>query len=173
MTNVRDGTILYGMMGCGKSTLGEGLAAHLDQPFVDTDVLIEEKFGQTCRALVAAGNFPKQQAQAIVAYSPTFPEVVATGGSVATYPELVRHLARFGVGIFIDVDPDVLEARLPAERIAALNNPQKLSFGGLYRARAEFYAAAADYRLKVPGEEPVGVTLGRIIDLRLFIAAKE
>src|SRR3989344_7390741 len=114
MAELVHGTILYGMMGCGKSTLGEGLATHLGQPFVDTDLLIERKFGQTCAELVAGGSFSEQQAEAITDYSPSSPEVVATGGSVATYPELVQHLARFGVGIFVDVDPEVLEARLPA-----------------------------------------------------------
>lgn len=166
MTELTRGTVLYGMMGCGKSTLCEGLAAQLGQPCIDTDHLIEQRFGQTCAELVAAGNFGEQQAEAIKAYSPASPKVVATGGSVATYPELVQHLARFGVGIFIDVEPEVLEARLPAERIAALNNPNKLSFRDLYRTRAELYRAAADHTLHVLGDEAVDMTLGRVIYLR-------
>jgi len=79
MSGTERGTILYGMMGSGKSTLGEGLAAHLGQPFTETDLLIEERFGANCGELVAAGNFPDQQVETILDFRPTTAEVVATG----------------------------------------------------------------------------------------------
>ena len=169
----QQGTILYGMMGAGKSTLGEGLAVHLDQALVDTDGLIETRFGRTCGQLVAdpVVDFGECQRVTIMAYEPRSPEVIATGGSVAMYPELVGHLAMFGISIFIDVDAAALQERLPAERIAALNNPKGLSFTELYAERAEHYRTAANFTLKVSGAETVDVTLGRLIDLRSSVSA--
>ena len=78
----------------------------------------------------------------------------------------MRHLATFGVGIFIDVDPEELETRLPSERIAVLNNPKGLSFGELYRERAESYRAVADFILSVASGELVEASLTHIIELR-------
>jgi shikimate kinase len=168
MTESIQGTILYGMMGSGKSTLGFGLAEHLGQTFVDTDSLIEDRFGLSCSEIVLDPDrdFGEHQSLAVRAYLPISPEVVATGGSLATYPELVKHLSSFGVGIFIDVDPDVLEARLPAHRIAALNNPKNLSFGELCEARAKSYRNAADLVLKVAIGETPQASLESIIELR-------
>ncbi|HSX53174.1 MAG TPA: shikimate kinase [Patescibacteria group bacterium] len=168
MAGVEQSTILWGMMGSGKSTLGQGLAEHLGQPFVDTDQLIEKAFGVSCAELIASPrkDFGVHQTAAITAHIPTTPEVIATGGSVAMYPELVRHLGQFGLGIFIDVPVGALESRLTSERIAAINNPDNLTFGELCRVRAEFYNAAADRRLWVPGYENEGTTLERLIGLR-------
>lgn len=172
MAEISGGTILYGMMGAGKSTLGEGLAAHIGQNLVDTDDLIEVRFGLTCADIVADPelDFAQHQRQAVSAYLPTEPEVVATGGSVAMYADLVGHLASFGVGIFIDVEAEALEARLSPERIAALNNPKNLSFAELYAERAVRYREAADYTLQVAGTESEEVTLERLIDLRGSLA---
>ena len=164
------GTALYGMMGCGKTTLGKRLALHMKQPFTDTDALIEEKFGMSCADIIAENrDFPACQAAAVLAYSPATPEVVATGGSVARYPNLVGHLGRMTRGIFIFVDPDELEARLPQERIAALNNPDNLSFADLYMQRIPFYQAASDQTLIVPVGEAVSTTLANIIDMRSLL----
>jgi shikimate kinase len=159
------GIILYGMMGCGKSTLGKRLAALLNIKFVDTDELIEQRFGQTCADLIEAGNFDKQQAEVIMAYAPIFPEVIATGGSVASNPQLLQRLAKLGVGIFIDVDPKVLRTRLSKERMATLNNPYGLSFEHLYKERATLYETAALHTLRVDRAESVDTTLYRIITL--------
>lgn len=168
MSGLVRGTVLYGMMGSGKTTLGEGLAAHLDQSFIDTDSLIEERFGMSCPEIVAdqIRDFSSHQAEAILGYYPDSPTVIATGGSVAVYPDLVDHLDIFGVGIFINVDPKVLEARLSSERIAALNNPKNLSFTELYDERSHSYRKAASFILNIRAEETKEESLERLISLR-------
>lgn len=165
------GTVLYGMMESGKSTLGKGLATHLGQTFTDTDELIEHTYGMTCGDIIRNPelDFGRAQSLVIVNHTPSSPEVIATGGSVVMYPEVVSHLKIFGVGVFIDVDPEALEARISPERIAALNNPKGLSFVDLYEERRSFYKAAADLVLKVPGEQMVDATLANLIDLRQSI----
>ena len=39
-----DNISFIGMAGCGKSTIGKALSIKLDVNFIDTDLLIEEKF---------------------------------------------------------------------------------------------------------------------------------
>lgn len=153
----RDSTVLYGMMGCGKTTLGRGLAEARHEQFRDIDELIEQATGLTPAQIIEDPNldFAAIQAQVIQDFAPFADTVVATGGSVAMYPDLVSHLNSFGPGVFINVDPEVLEARLGPDRIAALNNPDNLSFPDLYRRREPFYRKAGQFVLNVsPGETP-------------------
>ncbi len=164
--NLINGTVLYGMMGSGKSTLGGELATHLGQPFVDTDALIERTVGASCKELIDEGTFPGVQMGVVMAHEPTIPEVIATGGSVPMYDRIVRHLRRFGPSIFINVDPEALEARLSPERIAALNNPRQLSFRGLCEARAVSYRTVSDATLEVGPGETAGETFARLTALR-------
>ena len=159
-------------MGSGKSPLGHGLAAHRGETFVDTDTLIELATGRTCKQIIDDPklDFAHTQESTILEFRPDSPHVISTGGSVARYPVLTDHLGQFGVGIFIYVDPEELQSRLTRERIAALNNPNKLSFADLYMERIPFYEAAADARLDVPAGELIDVTQARLIELRASIA---
>ena len=45
--------VLIGMMGCGKTTVGELLAQKLGFPFVDTDDYIESKMGRSIPEIFA------------------------------------------------------------------------------------------------------------------------
>lgn len=170
MIEREQGTILYGMMGCGKSTLGKILAEELSQQFVDTDGLIEADTGLTCSEIIQdpTRDFAVEQSKTIFDYNPVQAEVVATGGSVASYPKLVKHLANYGIGVFINVDPEVLVNRLAPERVVALNNPDKLSFAKLYEARAELYRQAGSFVLDIEAGESIDRSLEKLIDLREY-----
>lgn len=162
------GTALYGMKGTGKTTLGNSLARRKGRPFTDTDTLIERAMKMTCREIIDDPelDFGIVQQATIMAYSPKPHEVIATGGSVAMYPSVVGHLARSTIGVFINVDPTVLEARIGAEGIAALNNPDNLDFYALCERRSGFYRDAARLVLDVPEGETPEDTLERLILLR-------
>ncbi len=43
--------VLVGFMGAGKTTVGHIIAERLGQPFVDTDVLIEQRLGRSVREI--------------------------------------------------------------------------------------------------------------------------
>ncbi len=157
--------VLYGMMGSGKSTLGEGLARHLGFAYIDTDAIITNTYGMTCGDLVQSGKFVDAQLAAILGFEPENPTVIATGGSVAMYPDLVSHLGQFGVGVFIQPSAAELMRRLPPERIAALNNPKNLPFAGLYAERSEHYRRAARYTIEIADGEAYEHSLSNLIKL--------
>ena len=53
-----DAVILVGLPGSGKSAVGRALAARLDRPFIDLDLLIERRTGHAPAALIASEGEP-------------------------------------------------------------------------------------------------------------------
>lgn len=175
MINALTSTVLYGMKNAGKTTLGEGLALHLGQPFVDTDRLIEEEHHEryggelTCEDIIrgkSSAFFQALQAEVVLAHVPTEPEVIATGGTVGLKAELVEHLAQFGVSIFVRVAPNVLDGRFSNEDRTRITQAHGLSVVDLYESRIPIFEAASDSVLDVTQAEPQSRTLERLIELR-------
>lgn len=108
--------VLVGLMGAGKTTVGERCAEHLGRPFVDTDDLVEgtvhlsvaeifESLGEEhFRAL-------ERTAVADVSASPT-PLVIACGGGAVLDGESRERLRATGVVVWLQAPPAVLGARV-------------------------------------------------------------
>lgn len=169
MSRLETGVNLFGMMNCGKTTVGELVAARHSLPFVDTDMLIAEEYGQAPGDIIKSegpDRFMIVQNEILRARPRTEPEIWATGGAVAKDPELVMHLGKSGIGVFLFVNPDILEDRTPEEDRLKLANPNGLSYRDLYLVeRMPFYEAAADVTVRVDEpDENKEETAQRVID---------
>ena len=113
------GTNLYlvGMMGAGKSTLGQHLAQQLSYRFFDTDALIEQAAGQTIPELFdqsGAEAFRDLETQVLTQLSPYTRLVVGTGGGIVLRRQNWGQLCH-GVVIWLDVPLVELEQRLKGD----------------------------------------------------------
>jgi shikimate kinase len=164
--------VIYGMMGSGKTATAIRMSKALGMTMTDTDALIEEHTGMLCGEIVANPDmdFPAIQEEVILAYQPTSPEIIATGGSVAMYPNLVSHLGKFGIGVHLNTDAHETEARLSAERIAAMNRKpgqENFTFVELAAARDGSYLhAARGIKLDVPLGQSLDEITERMLELR-------
>jgi shikimate kinase len=153
MARLEVGVNLYGMMNCGKTTVGGIIAREQNMTLLDTDVLFYEQVGVKPGDFIKANgpdHFMITQRAVIMDQPRGEAEVWGTGGAVAKDEVLVEHLGGFGVGAFLFVSPDILEARTPEEDIAKLANPNNLSYRDLYLVeRMPFYRAAADVIIQV------------------------
>lgn len=114
--STKENIVLTGMPGCGKSTVGKALAARLNRPFFDTDVLVVMAEGKSVSdifAEVGEAGFRDVESRVIreVASAHTGC-VIATGGGAVLRDENVRALKRTGRLYFLD---RALEALLPTE----------------------------------------------------------
>lgn len=114
------GTSLYliGMMGAGKTTIGQLLAAKLSYRFFDTDAVIEQVTGLPIRELFAESGeaaFRTLESQVLAELSAYTRSVIATGGGIVLKRENWGHL-RHGIVVWLDVPVAHLQQRLQGDR---------------------------------------------------------
>ena len=134
--------VLIGMPGSGKTTVGKLLAAELNRPYWDVDVLIEEKTGNTPAAIIRNQGekaFRDIESEVIQELSSQNGGVIATGGGAVLREKNVELLRRNGKIFFLD---------RPVEQLVPTQNrplsATKDAISQRYRERYPIYKAAAD-----------------------------
>jgi shikimate kinase / 3-dehydroquinate synthase len=112
---VRSNVVLIGFMGTGKTAVGREVARQLGWPFIDTDVLIEERAGRPIAQIFAEDGeeaFRRLEAATVEAASEGEGVVIATGGGVVLRKENMDRLRRNGLIIALRADPAAIRARV-------------------------------------------------------------
>lgn len=161
--------VLIGLMGAGKSTVGEQCAAALERPFVDTDRLVELHAGATVADIFAAQGEPafralERTAVADVCASPD-PLVIACGGGVALDPDNRRALRDCGVVVWLRADPQELGRRVGSGdgRPLLAGGSPAATLERLAELRAPAYEAAAHVVVDTDGLT-VAATTERVLE---------
>ncbi|MDJ0724809.1 MAG: shikimate kinase [Prochloraceae cyanobacterium] len=158
---------LIGMMGTGKTTVGEQLARQLNYRFFDTDVLIERVSGKTINQIFAEegeNNFRILETKVIAELSACTRSAIATGGGVVIKQENWSYLSN-GLIVWLDAPPELLLARLADDNTRPLlkdpDPAQKLK--SLLNSRRSLYARA-DLHIEIePHHTPTQIA-SQIVD---------
>ena len=153
------GLYLVGFMGCGKTTVGQALAARLGWPFCDVDERIEKAEGTTISRIFeerGEPEFRRIESEAILTcvrdIERGHPAVVALGGGAFAQENNRALLAANGVTVWLDCPFEVVKRRVAlAEHRPLARDEEK--FAALYEARRAFYQQA-DYRVAIDGDDP-------------------
>lgn len=152
------GTNLYliGMMGAGKTTIGQHLAATLNYRFFDTDRVIEQVTGQSIHELFAQdgeAEFRKLESQVLAQLSAYTRLTIATGGGIVLTRENWGYL-RHGIVVWLDVPVAQLRERLQADKTRPLlqDTDPAVKLQTLLEQRQLLYAQA-DVRISHHNEE--------------------
>ena len=132
--------ILIGMAGCGKSTVGEALAALTGRQLLDTDAMVLARFGQTPADIIereGEAAFRQKESECVAEAGKQSGCVIATGGGVPTIKANADLLKQNGKVVFL---------RRPLEALDTKGRPlsQRGSLGELYQKRLPCYTALAD-----------------------------
>ena len=109
-----DRIVLVGMMGSGKSAVGQALAERTGWRFADNDELLEAATGRTARDIAADGEPALRSAEAAALRAGLElppPTIVAAAAGTVLDPELRRELADAGFVVWLRPPTDVLESR--------------------------------------------------------------
>jgi shikimate kinase len=146
--------VLIGMMGSGKTTVGEVVAQRLHRPFVDSDRQIEGRTGHTVAELFAERGEPAFRAletevlhEALTSKRPAV--IAAAGGSVLD-PANRRAMHERGIVVWLRADPELL-----ADRVV----------GGTHRPLLEDDAGGTLSRLAAEREPIYREVANRVIDV--------
>ena len=152
MKYIRDkNLILIGMPGAGKSIVGECLARFLSLPFLDTDQLIEERWGCALQEIIDSEGleaFRIKEEETILSLN-VVRHVISTGGSVVYYPQAMAHLKDLGRIIWLDLRLEEIGRRLAngPENRGIVQTPDQ-SLADLYRERRPLYERYGQIRVE-------------------------
>ncbi len=156
---------LVGFMACGKTAVGEILAARLGYRFLDLDAEIEARAGATVRQIFeqpGEAAFRDLEHRALAETASVRRAVIATGGGLMTFERNRSLVRRLGASVWLDPSFDTLLARLGAEGRA-----QRPLFGDppaareLHRRRLDAYRRA-DIRIGIDADETAPEVAARI-----------
>lgn len=140
--------ILIGMPGSGKSTVGVQLAKHLGMDFIDTDLLIQKKQGETLQTILDNEGYlqlRQYEEEELIALN-VQNTVIATGGSAVYSHAGMSHLKQNGLAIYLEVSLENLELRVKDEDQRGIARPPGHQFIDVYQERLPLYERYADIR---------------------------
>lgn len=146
--------VLIGMPGAGKSTVGVVLAKAMRKPFVDTDLLIQQKHGMYLQDIIDKydiGKFLEMEEKVLVELK-VKDHVIATGGSVIYSNSALNHLKKDSILIYLKLRFDELEDRLKDFRSRGIAKEKDKTLVDLYNERVPLYEKHADTTIICSGK---------------------
>ena len=146
---------LVGLMGCGKTTIGQLLAEKLHYEFVDTDDLIVQNYQQDINTIFHEKgekffrNLETTTLQNVINNIKNNGKkyVISTGGGIVLKDENRQLLKQFGYNIYLQTDTNILVQRLMTDtQRPLLKNKENLAenLQNLYNQRNKFYLEVAN-----------------------------
>ncbi len=155
VVSMKKNIVLIGMPGCGKSTVGVVLAKRVGYSFLDSDLLIQEKYKKLLHELIVEHGMEgfreiENDVNASIECENT---VIATGGSAVYGGKAMEHLKKIGVLFYLKLPCAEIEARLGDldERGVIIKEGQTL--WNLYEERMPLYEKYADVTISCAGRQ--------------------
>ena len=145
---------LIGMAGAGKSSVGVKLAKHLKFDFVDSDLIIEKKYGKSLRDILRQnGNKKFKEIEEGALLSVEFNQIVlATGGSAVFCDTAMEHIKENSIVIYLEVPYEDISARISNFSERGLLKRSDQTIQEAYKEREGLYQNCADYIVQNEGE---------------------
>lgn len=160
---------LIGMMGSGKTTVGQILAKELDYRFFDTDAVVEQATGQTVPQIFAESGeaiFRQLETEVLSNLSAYKRLAIATGGGIVLERKNWSYL-QYGIVVWLDVSIDHLYERLQNDSAnrPLLHHPDpKQKLEQLLEERRSLYAQA-DVRISVQPDDTAADVARQVLEV--------
>ena len=146
---------LIGMPGSGKSCIGRAIAGKLGLKHIDTDKLIERKYGKRLSELIAEyGNegFSKIEEETLLSIDGDN-ILLSTGGSAVYSESAMEHLRSRGKLIYLYCGHKVLAERLGDLSKRGVVMKDGMTLKDLFEERCPLYSKYADITVICDGHE--------------------
>lgn len=150
--------VLCGMMGCGKSTVAERLSELYGVQSVDTDRIIEERFGSINAIFAERGEayFRDIEAEITAETAKKYTNaVISLGGGCVLRSENVKNLKATGKIVYLRATPQTLIARLKGDASRPLlKGGLEERVNKILAERSHVYESVADFIIDTDGLTP-------------------
>jgi shikimate kinase len=140
--------LLIGMMGVGKSSVGEALAARLGWPYFDSDRQVEEATGRTVPEIFAADGeaaFRREESAALEAAIATSPSIVGVAGGAVLDVANRERIRDAGLVVWLRASIDTIVRRVGVgEGRPLLGDDPDEALRRLYPERRPLYEELAE-----------------------------
>jgi shikimate kinase len=156
---MKEGVVLIGMPGVGKSTVGVLLAKRLGLDFLDSDVYIQSREGRQLWEIIqqeSHAGFCRIEEHHVLSLSP-LGCVIATGGSVVYRERAMKHLRSGARIVHLDLAPDLLRQRLENMDARGVVRAPGQTVADLYRERNLLYRRYEEIRIDCGAMTPDAV----------------
>ena len=142
------------MAGAGKSSIGKKLAKHLNFDFVDSDLIIEKKYGESLQNILNEnGNKKFKEIEEGALLSVEFNRIVlATGGSAVFCDTAMEYIKGNSMVIYLEVPYEDISARISNFSERGLLKRSDQTIQEAYKEREGLYQKYADYIVQNKGE---------------------
>ena len=151
---MKDNIVLIGMPGAGKSTVGVVLAKRLGYSFVDSDLVIQERYGKLLHELIEEKGvecFWKLEND-VNASLTLHKSVIATGGSAVYGAGAMEHLREIGTVVYLKLPYEEIEARLGDLNARGVTLQPGQTLRDLYAERIPLYEQYAHVVISCEGK---------------------
>ena len=143
-----------GMPGSGKSCMGRAMAGKLKMKLIDSDKLIEKRYGKKLQELIdelGVEKFRRIEEEALLSITGDN-LIISTGGSAVYSDAGMRHLKSLGKVFYLFCSCDTVKKRIGdfSKRGIVLKPGQTIV--DLYNERAPLYKKYADVTILCDGE---------------------
>ena len=138
---MKDNIVLIGMPGAGKSTVGVVLAKRLGYRFVDSDLVIQDRYDKLLHELIeehGVEGFWRIEEEVNASLTPRR-SVIATGGSVIYGPRAMEHLREIGTVVYLKLPLEAVADRLGDLNARGVTLMPGQTLAGLYAERVPLY----------------------------------
>lgn len=153
---------LIGLMGSGKTTIGQLLAKRLQLPFIDSDHELEQRTGvsvATIFEIEGEAAFRQREASVIDEISRNDGVVLGTGGGAILDPQTRNHLRERGTVVYLHSTAETSYERIRRTRdrpLLMVNDPL-VRLRQLYDFRNPLYLETAHFVVESYRDRPTAV----------------
>lgn len=153
---------LIGMMGSGKTAVGEALAVLTGLDFVDLDSRIEKRENRSISEIFASSGeafFRRLETQAVRDASSGDHQIISTGGGVLTVSENLERMKAGGQAVYLETSLPELMRRLEGSQDRPLLKTAdwKKTLKQLLETREPGYRQTASFTVITDGKTPVQI----------------
>ena len=146
--------ILIGMPGAGKSTVGVVLAKRLGYAFVDSDLVIQEKYGRLLHDLIEEYGVEgfRELENGVNSGIDVQRSVIATGGSAVYGREAMEHFRKIGTVVYLKLPYEEIAERVGDLDARGVSMMPGQTLEELYKERTPLYEKYAHITINCEGK---------------------